>query len=67
MVLADVGAPHLYRDLIGEQHLPQRLIRDLDRFQWDAPTMKVNWTFPARFPGSHRKPTEPAPFISVST
>jgi len=42
-VLADVSAPVLYRDLVGLQHLPDRLGRDLDRFQWDNPTVKVNW------------------------
>ncbi|MFI9489649.1 phytoene desaturase family protein [Promicromonospora sp. NPDC052451] len=42
-VLADVGAPALYRDLVGLEHLPARLVRDLDRFQWDHPTFKVNW------------------------
>jgi phytoene dehydrogenase-like protein len=42
-VLADVSAPALYRDLVGLQHLPDRMGRDLDRFQWDNPTLKVNW------------------------
>ncbi|MCP2267052.1 phytoene desaturase family protein [Promicromonospora thailandica] len=42
-VLADVSAPALYRDLVGTEHLPARLVRDLDRFQWDHPTFKVNW------------------------
>ena len=42
-VLADVGAPQLYLDLVGERHLPAQLVEDLGRFQWDSPTMKVNW------------------------
>jgi phytoene dehydrogenase-like protein len=42
-VLADVPAPALYRDLVGLEHLPQRFAADLDRFQWDNPTIKVNW------------------------
>lgn len=42
-VLADVSAPALYRDLVGTAHLPARVVRDLDRFQWDHPTFKVNW------------------------
>jgi len=42
-VLADVAAPALYRDLVGEQHLPARLVSDLDRFQWDHSTLKLNW------------------------
>ena len=35
-VLADVGAPALYRDLVGEAHLPAAFVRDLDRFQYDS-------------------------------
>ena len=42
-VLADVTAPALYRDLVGLEHLPYRVRRDLDRFQWDHPTFKVDW------------------------
>ena len=42
-VLADVSARALYRDLVESRHLPRRLLRDLDRFQWDHPTFKVNW------------------------
>jgi phytoene dehydrogenase-like protein len=42
-VLADVPAPHLYRSLVGAGHLSARLRADLDRFQWDNATVKVNW------------------------
>jgi phytoene dehydrogenase-like protein len=42
-VLADVAAPQLYRDLVGADHLPPRLDDDLSRFQWDMPTLKLNW------------------------
>ncbi len=42
-VLADVDAPTLYRTLLAGHRLPPRLLRDLDRFQWDNPTLKVNW------------------------
>ncbi|GGM32656.1 phytoene desaturase family protein [Promicromonospora citrea] len=56
-VLADVSAPALYRDLVGTAHLPDRLVRDLDRFQWDHPTFKVNWALdrplPWRSAGAH--------------
>src|SRR5690606_25141697 len=31
-VLADVSAPALYLDLIGADHLPRRLVADLDAF-----------------------------------
>ena len=42
-VLADVTAPVLYGDLVGEHHLPARLAADLRNFQWDASTIKINW------------------------
>lgn len=42
-VLADVPAPALYRELVGVQHLPHAFMANLDRFQWDNPTIKVNW------------------------
>jgi phytoene dehydrogenase-like protein len=42
-VLADVDAPRLFNDLVGVEHLPARLRADLDRFQWDLPTVKLNW------------------------
>jgi phytoene dehydrogenase-like protein len=49
-VLADVGAPYLYHQLIGDEHLSPRLIEDLRRFEWDSPTMKVNWALSAPIP-----------------
>jgi phytoene dehydrogenase-like protein len=42
-LLADVDAPGLYRDLVGAAHLPARLLDDLGRFEWDPPTLKLNW------------------------
>lgn len=42
-VLADVAATTLFRDLVGLQQLPLQMARDLDRFQWDHATIKVNW------------------------
>lgn len=49
-VLADVSAPSLYRDLVGLDHLPARVGRDMDRFQWDNATIKVNWALNAPVP-----------------
>ncbi len=49
-VLADVTAPALYRDLVGEQHLPARFVRDLDNFQWDTPTLKIDWAVRGKVP-----------------
>jgi phytoene dehydrogenase-like protein len=49
-VLADVGAPVLYRDLVGPGHLPARLLEDLERFQYDWATVKVDWALDAPIP-----------------
>jgi phytoene dehydrogenase-like protein len=42
-VVADVVAPKLYRDLVGEAQLPPRFVRDLDGFALDDGTFKVDW------------------------
>ncbi len=56
-VLADVTAPALYRDLVGLDKLPGGLRRSLDRFQWDNPTLKIDWALrtpvPWRAAGAH--------------
>jgi phytoene dehydrogenase-like protein len=49
-VLADVNAPMLYRRLIEAEHLPSSLLEDLDRFQWDEATFKVDWTLDGPIP-----------------
>jgi phytoene dehydrogenase-like protein len=49
-VLADVAAPLLYRDLVGEDALPPRFVTDLDRFEWDDSTVKVNWALAEPIP-----------------
>jgi phytoene dehydrogenase-like protein len=49
-VLADVGAPALYRDLVGEEHLPPRVVADLERFQYDPATFKVDWALSGPIP-----------------
>lgn len=51
-VLAAVAAPLLYRGLLAPQTLPARLLRDLDRFQWDDATVKLNWALEAAVPWS---------------
>lgn len=42
-VAADVVASTLYRSLVGTPHLPERLRHDLDQFQLDHGTFKVDW------------------------
>lgn len=49
-VLAAVDAPQLFGDLVGPEHLPRRVLRDLRRFQWDNATLKVDWALDAPIP-----------------
>lgn len=49
-VLADVAAPTLLRDLVGTEHLSARVRADLDRFQWDDPTLKLDWALSGPIP-----------------
>jgi len=49
-VLADVPAPSLYLDLVGERWLPSRFVQDLAHFRWDGATVKVDWAVSAPVP-----------------
>jgi phytoene dehydrogenase-like protein len=49
-VLADVAAPTLYRDLLPSGAVPPRLLEDLDHFEWDLPTVKVDYALTAPVP-----------------
>ena len=49
-VLADVPAPTLYRHLLGPELLPPRLLADLEAFDWDDATVKVDWALSGRVP-----------------
>jgi phytoene dehydrogenase-like protein len=49
-VLADVAAPILYEELLGTGRLPAKFTEDLRRFQWDAPTLKVDWALRGPIP-----------------
>jgi phytoene dehydrogenase-like protein len=51
-VLADVGAPQLYEDLVGLEHLPPRVREGLRRFQYDQATVKVEWALREPVPWS---------------
>jgi phytoene dehydrogenase-like protein len=51
-VLADVPAPVLYRELVGESHLPAKLVADLANFRWDDATVKVDWALSGPIPWS---------------
>ena len=49
-VLADVGAPILYEQLVGLEHLPVRFRDDLRKFEWDLPTLKLDWALSGPIP-----------------
>lgn len=49
-VLADVGAPALYLDLVGRERLPSAVVEDVRRFQYDAATVKVDWALAGPVP-----------------
>ena len=51
-VLADVAAPELFGRLVGHQHLPERTVEDLKRFQLDNSTVKVDWALDGPIPWS---------------
>jgi phytoene dehydrogenase-like protein len=52
-VLGDVDAPTLYRGLVGAEHLPPDVLADLDRFEFDSATVKVDWALSAPIPWIH--------------
>jgi phytoene dehydrogenase-like protein len=49
-VLADVAVPSLYRDLLPAEAVPRRLLEDLEAFEWDLPTVKVDYALGGRVP-----------------
>jgi phytoene dehydrogenase-like protein len=49
-VLADVGAPQLYRELLDRETLPERVHSDIERFQYDNATVKVDWALAGPIP-----------------
>jgi phytoene dehydrogenase-like protein len=49
-VIADVGAPQLYRELLSGVPLPGSLLKDLENFRYDNGTVKVDWTLDGPIP-----------------
>jgi phytoene dehydrogenase-like protein len=49
-VLADVVAPRLYLDLVGPDLLPASLLADLEHFELDQGTVKVDWALRGPIP-----------------
>ncbi|MEU0226932.1 NAD(P)/FAD-dependent oxidoreductase [Streptomyces sp. NPDC006284] len=49
-VLADVSVPALYGELVAPEHLPDQVLADLRRFEWDFATFKVDWALDGPVP-----------------
>ncbi|NUS71878.1 MAG: NAD(P)/FAD-dependent oxidoreductase [Corynebacteriales bacterium] len=49
-VIADVPAPALYQQLVAAEHLPSRLLADLDHFAWGHATLKIDWALEGEVP-----------------
>ena len=52
-ILADVGAPALYRDLLAGEPLPPHVEWGLERFEYDSGTVKVDWALDGPVPWIH--------------
>jgi phytoene dehydrogenase-like protein len=51
-ILADCGAPALFRDMLPQEAVPRRVRDSLDDYQYDNSTFKVNWSLDAPIPWS---------------
>jgi phytoene dehydrogenase-like protein len=51
-VLGAIDGPRLLLSLVGRQHLRPETVRDLERFERDWATVKVNWTLDGPIPWS---------------
>ncbi len=49
-IIADVVAPTLYRNLVGARHVPASFLADLNRFEIDHGTFKVDWALSQPIP-----------------
>jgi phytoene dehydrogenase-like protein len=49
-IVADIGAPQLYADLLAGEPLPRRVLEEIDAFQYDNGTVKVDWTLDGPIP-----------------
>ncbi len=55
-VLADVNAPELYGSLLSAVDLPPRFLQDMKNFQWDTPTLKIDWALAGPVPWQAQGP-----------
>ncbi|MEE2033087.1 phytoene desaturase family protein [Rhodococcus chondri] len=57
-VLADVSAPALYRQLLPDEAVSDRIRADLRGFDWDTPVVKVNYALRSPVPWRSRSLAE---------
>lgn len=55
-VIADVSAPILYGELLPSASVPSGLRRDLDNYEWDYPTVKLNYRLSGPIPWRAAEP-----------
>jgi phytoene dehydrogenase-like protein len=58
-VVADVSAPALYGRLVTWDHLPAKLRRRMESFEWDPATFKVDWALDGPVPWASPPEKEP--------
>ena len=58
-VVADVSAPALFGGLVGWDHLPAKLRRRMQKFEWDPGTFKVDWALDGPIPWASPPEKEP--------
>ena len=63
-VIAAIDAVELLRDMVPRSALPTRFLEDLNHFERDLPTVKINWTLP-RTPRWTTAPTAQAGTVHV--
>ena len=49
-VLADVGAPQLYLSLLAREHVPAGVLGNIERFEYDNGTFKLDWALDGPIP-----------------
>ncbi len=49
-IFADVSPPSLFRDLVGLDHLPNKIVRRLERFRWGSGVFKMDWALQGPVP-----------------
>jgi phytoene dehydrogenase-like protein len=64
-VLADTGAPRLYHDLVGLEHVPPAFAAALQHFDYDHGTIKVDWALDGPVPW-RAEPARQAGTVHVS-